>query len=332
MSRRRRPAPPIVSPSSSRRFPDWLWIGGILLTGVLLIAIVGYGLTTTAAREADHIQEAIESSGNCRSLPAFVGNPSFGFRSDQITASTAERDVMGFVLYDAERPEQGFQHPDGSWDDAGHLGAFAYDAVGNIYVAPTPRVSLLENPPKGSTTIWKVDSGSGHMAPYITIEAAAAPNERNPFGVMGLSYDCATNSLFVASVAGSTPSQELGRIVRIDLATKKMTTLLDGLDSIGLVIARVGGEPRLLYGLARSNEVWSVALNESGVVNGTPQFAFALDLVGATPTERVRKFDVYAGTIRMTMVPFAFTLQAGSEEQQRMATVRLRDGHWQYIP
>jgi hypothetical protein len=235
---------------------------------------------------------------------------------------------MGLVLYDAERPDQGFQHPDGSWDDAGHLGAFAYDGVGNIYVAPTPRVSLLENPPAGSTTIWRIESSTGHMAPYITIEAAAAPNERNPFGVMGLSYDCGTNSLIVSSVAGSTPGQERGRIVRVDLATRTTTTLLDGVDSIGLVIARIGGEQRLFYGLARSNEVWSISLDERGIVNGEPQFAFALDLVGATPGERVRKLDVDKGTLRMTMVPFAFTLQAGSEEQQRVASVYLDGGVW----
>jgi hypothetical protein len=325
---RRRPPPPIAQRSVSRRFPDRLWIGGVLLTGLLLIGIIGYGMRSTAATEAARMRDVIENRSDCRSLPAFVGNPSFGFRSEQITASTAERDVMGLVLYDAERPDQGFQHPDGSWDDAGHLGAFAYDGVGNIYVAPTPRVSLLENPPAGSTTIWRIESSTGHMAPYITIEAAAAPNERNPFGVMGLSYDCGTNSLIVSSVAGSTPGQERGRIVRVDLATRTTTTLLDGVDSIGLVIARIGGEQRLFYGLARSNEVWSISLDERGIVNGEPQFAFALDLVGATPGERVRKLDVDKGTLRMTMVPFAFTLQAGSEEQQRVASVYLDGGVW----
>jgi hypothetical protein len=300
----------------------------VLLTGLLLIGIIGYGMRSTAASEAARMRDMIESRSDCRSLPAFVGNPAFGFRSEQITASTAERAVMGLVLYDAARPEQGFQHPDGSWDDAGHVGAFAYDGIGNIYVAPTPRVSLLENPPTGSTTIWRIESSTGHMAPYMSIEAAAAPNERNPFGVMGLSYDCATNSLLVSSVAGSTPSQERGRIVRVDLATKTVTTLLDGVDSIGLVIARVGGEQRLFYGLARRNEVWSVSLNDSGTIHGAPQFAFALDVVGATPSERVRKLDVYEGTLRMTMVPFAFTLQAGSEEQQRVARVYLDGGLW----
>lgn len=314
-----------MRPSTRTQRFRWQLLIGLLLVGGLIA-----GIALVALRPAAPSAPALVSQGDCRSLPQFVAGGSLGF-AGQVTASTADRTAKGLVLFDSARPGQAFQHPDGSWDDAGYIGAFAYDADGNIYLAPTPRVSLVENPPAGQNTLWRIATDTGHMAPFVALPSAAPTNERNPFGVMGLSYDCHAGSVYAASVAGSTPSQELGQILRVPVATGQPSIVLAPVDAMGLAVVRLGDEQRLFFGLAREGAVWSVALDATGQAVGEAQRAFDLSLVGGLPSERVRKIDVVDGALRMTLVPFAFTLQAGSEDRQRRASVRPEGDGWAVV-
>ena len=107
----------------------------------------------TAASTAELLP--IGSASYCRSNPRFAAAAGLG---DVISVSTSERMIKGLVMYDANlQPDQVqlgapgvYQHP--TWDDAGYLGPVAADGAGNIFTAPSPRVSLLDNPPEGANT------------------------------------------------------------------------------------------------------------------------------------------------------------------------------------
>ena len=206
----------------------------------------------------------------CRKLPNFA--KSVGF-TEQAALSTSESQEKGLVLIDLADANHRYQHP--TWTQLGYLGPITYDSQGNVYVAPTPHVSLIENPPEQQTTIYRADTDTGELAEFLKLEPVTPPTG-HPFGVMGLTYDCDTNSLYATTVAGSTRREELGRIVRIDPSTGKVTGELPKTDAIGLAVFNGTTGKRLYFGSARNSEVRSVALDDQGNFSGPVRVEFKI--------------------------------------------------------
>jgi hypothetical protein len=200
--------------SCARRAPGrparrpWLLIAGI--TGALLVAalaVTAVMMRGSASAAGEAASRGFSAVTDCRGYPQFT--PGYGFKGGVII-STSLPERMGLILLDPAQEGKGFQHP--SWVKAGNLGPFTADKDGNIYVGPVPRVSLADNPPEGANTIWRVDTTSAEMQPFLKLPAAADPNERNPYGILGLAYDCDTGSIYASSVAGSGPASEVGPV------------------------------------------------------------------------------------------------------------------------
>lgn len=316
-------ATPAAAPASAR---TTLLIGLAAVVGLgVAIALIFFAVQALRGPQAPMLA-GVE---DCRGFPSFTTDPRYGFRGG-VVATTSVPDRMGLVLLDPARGGKGFQHPNGTWDDAGWLGPVVSDGEGNIYAGPVPRTSLVDNPPAGANTLWVLQSATGVFTSYLTLEGAAPPSERNPFGVMGLSFDCDTNQLYVSSVAGSGPTSELGRLSRISVKDKAAVTVKEGVDALGLAVVKVDGQKRLLYGLARVGEVWSVALDEAGNAVGEPRQEFALGNLGGED-DRVLRIDVDKdeNALRILTVPFAFTLQARSASLQQGYLARpSADGTW----
>jgi hypothetical protein len=319
-----RRARPVAAPP--RRSPGGL-IVGLLVGGLLLAAVailMARSMSPVAAPEAvatsAPIVAAPEATDACRALPAFTANPELGLGGGMALAT--DRPQMGLVLLTTRQPDQPYQHP--TWSQAGFLGAIAYDRDGNIYAAPTPRLSLADNPLEGATTLWRVDSASGEMAPFVTLPGAA--NERNPFGVLGLSYVCDLHWLYAGHVIGSTPTSELGGVFAVDLSDGALTPILEATDVMGLLVVRVGTGYELYMGLARSPEVLALPLDANGMPAGPPRLLLDLTEAGATPSERARKLRLVEGELVADLVPFNYSLQtSAAAEPNRIAA-------WRYDP
>jgi hypothetical protein len=190
-------------------------------------------------------------------------------------------------------------------------------AEGNIYVAPAPRVNLYDNPPEQQNTIYKVDTDTGELAEYIRLPFAAPMPPENPFGIIGLAYDCDTNSLYAASVYGSGKDAEVGIIYQVDLDTGKVASQLKNIDAFGLgVFNRIAGK-RLYFGLTRKSEVWSVALGDDGMIRGKPRFEFSMAGWGADGDDKARRI-VFRKADEMFVrgSAFNYNLIAGTERIQ----------------
>jgi hypothetical protein len=274
--------------------------GVVVVLAVLALVVRGPAGAGGAAQGG-----GLRAVTECRGYPRFTRD--YGFRGGVIIATNLP-ERMGLVLLDPAQPGRGFQHP--SWVNAGYLGPFTTDEAGNIYVGPVPRVSLADNPPEGATTIWRVDTVSAEMTPYMRLEAAAAPNERNPFGILGMTFDCDTKSLYVASVAGSGPTSEVGRIVQIDPVRKRVVSQVPGIDALGIVVVRTTEGNRLFYGAAREHMIASIALDRRGAFVGEPRLEIDLADLGAEMQERARRIEVRDdGSLDITLVRFRFTLE-----------------------
>lgn len=257
----------------------------------------------------------------CHAMPAFIGNTGLG---RQVAIDTQQRGYTGIRLLNVQTGKA-WQHP--SWDDAGHVGAFVRDRDGHIYLAATPEVSLAENPPELQNRIYRIDAQTGEMALWMELPAVALPSQANPFGTMGLFYDCDTNSLYASSLAGSEPKQALGRIYRIDVASKQVASQLDNTDAIGVGVFNGAEYKRLYLGSARSSDVYSVALDAKGNFTSDVRHEFSLANLPDGNTTSVRKFDFGQDKqgqylMQVKEVEFGFRLMAENNLHKRMYVFR----------
>ncbi|HRW08655.1 MAG TPA: hypothetical protein P5121_26310 [Caldilineaceae bacterium] len=350
----------------------WLWSVAIALPVLILVAVLysqrdrasaltsGHGIppatlaesiaTSVAIAEAEtkappatdtaHPQWPVGPADYCRRHPRFARQLGFDERAILTTSSPAIKGLALIQPADAATQERVYQDP--TWDDAGYLGHMTFDPNGNVYVFPSPRVSLIDNPPEQQNTLYRVDSDSAQMSAMITLTADAPVSAANPFGLMGTTYDCDTASLYAATVAGSTASEEIGKIVRIDLATEAVVAELQGIDPFGLSVLNVankgeGATPtppetvvkRLYYGAARSAEVYSILLNERGDFVGQPTLELALPNSTLKPWRIVWDTN---GDMIVRAMPFDFNLIATSERIEiPFRFHRDAAGLWQWV-
>lgn len=252
---------------------------------------------------------------SCRAMPAFIKNTGLG---SQVAIDTQQQGYIGLRLLEPQTGKA-WQHP--SWDDAGHVGATTRDRQGNIYVAPTPEVSLAENPPELQNRIYQIDSQTGEMKLWLELPPAAKPSAANPFGVMGLFYDCDTNSLYVSSLAGSSAQQVKGRLYQVDVATAKVIDQIEQVDAIGVGVFNGLPHKRLYFGSARSSDVYSLPLDAQGQFVNQPRHEFALAALPNGNTTSVRRF-VFAKTnnayaLQVKELEFGYRLLAENNLKRR---------------
>lgn len=300
-----------------------------MMRKLLVMAAAACLLSACGKPDAGNFKPGV--ADGCRAMPAFIANTGMG---TQVAIDTQQQGYMGLRLV---QPQTGkaWQHP--TWDDAGHVGAFARDREGNIYVAPTPEVSLAENPPALQNRIYRIDAHSGEMALWLELPAVEPPSAANPFGVMGLFYDCDTDSLYASSLAGSTPKQANGRIYRIAVASKQVVGQLEQTDAIGVGVFNGAQQKRLYFGAARSSDAYSVGLDAKGDFTTDVRHEFALATLPDGNTTSVRKFEFAErqgqSVMQVKELEFGFRLLAENNPHRRMYRFSYQAGQdaWQFM-
>jgi hypothetical protein len=243
----------------------------------------------------------------------------FGFPGGGVLDTRAR---YGQGLWLRELDENGrivrsYQHP--SWTRAGYLGAFQRDDSGNVYLIPSPFISLLDNPVEKANILYRIDSRTGVMQPLVDLPALAPASPQNPYGLMDVTYDCDTHSLYVSSVFGSTYDQVAGTIFQIDPDTGEIKSTLERIDAFGLGVFNGVNGKRLYFGLARSPEIMSVALDENG--GFTQDFRSELSLLnqGFHRSEQAQSIT-FRGENQMVVrtTQFNFNLVAPTETRQTL--------------
>jgi hypothetical protein len=264
--------------------------------------------------------------GGCVRQPEFVRDLGFG---DQPLIGTSFRGVTGFAV---ANQSTGQLYQDPTWDDAGTLGAYVYDEFGDFYVGPAPFASLELNPPDKQSIVHRIDGEDAQMTPFLELPPALTPSTANPFGIMGMAYDCETRSLYVSSVAGSTAADEVGRIFRVDLNTGEIVDQIDNVDAFGVGVFNGVDGKRLYFGKARTAELFSVALDESGNFAGDPQMLFSTTALADGDNRKIRRITFDAQNVMtLTAIDFDFTLRVASVVENTIYTFDyIRDsGEWQ---
>ena len=223
--------------------------------------------------------------GTCRKVPDFIAQLNM---QQPAIDSKQQGHEGGLLIRDLRNQSHTWKHP--SWSQSGFLAAFDRDKNGNTYVAPLPYVSLKKNPPEKQNQIYIIENKTAQMKLYLKMPSTAIPNSNNPFGTMGVFYDCDTNSLYVSSVAGSTPRKENGIIYQIDLKTKKVISQLTHTDAVGIGILNTLKGKKLYFGYARKPYIYSINLDEKGRFIGKKKYELSLSNIQGGDTTVAKKF------------------------------------------
>lgn len=242
-----------------------------------------------------------------------------------------QKGYRGLRIIEYKEEGQMLQLP--SWSEYGWLGLYTLDRKGNIYLSPVPHESLKHNPLHEQNRILKLDGHSGQLSPFMDLPQAAPSTLRNPFGAMGLYFDCDNNSLYVSSVAGSDIKSEKGRIYQVDLKSKEIISQLDNVDAIGICTFNTKAGKRLFYGLARKAEIHSVLLDKKGQFTGESRKEFSLLEQEGGAFDKAHKITIKNNQMEIRANAFNFTLAASSDPQTNVYSFSYNRQHdkWEFI-
>jgi hypothetical protein len=263
----------------------------------------------SAPSNATQPELTLRPGDRCTGDPKFLEKIGFSKRALVDTTSTHR---IGLQVTDIQ--------PDGSrgrstqhdtWKQAGFLGRVQRDKEGNVYTYPVPNVTLTYNPVEKANIVYRIESETGVMTPFVELPKVAPATEQNPFGLLALALDCEQNALYASSVYGSTASTENGVIAKIDLTTKAVTIVKKNIDALSLLVAFDGRGKRLYVGTARDNAVVSYALKKDGTLADDESIEIKLDEIQAAQDKRPRVLRVDGrGRMYVRAIPFEYNLAA----------------------
>jgi hypothetical protein len=258
----------------------------------------------------------------CKSPPKYLPKAGFQPKRD-FGFSVAESGATGLSLVQFPRngaPYKRFSFP--SWSDAGHLGAVVTDKHGNCYVIPRPFINTLRNDPKLQNIVYKVDTETGDMKPFVELPSIRPVSPDNPYGLLGLALDCESDLLYASSVLGSDRLNVSGSIYAISPEGKVVSTLTH-VDAMGVGIGYLNGQKNLFYGNSRSSEVFRVALDQEGRFVGQPIHVLTLQHLGDRGDDKPRKIRFNTrGEMVVSGISFNFNLANSPEKLENVYNFR----------
>lgn len=286
---------------------------------ILLLALF---FLTHCKQEEKEVYSGSAAYEECKKTPAFVAQ--IGYNPQMSGFSTSERKVKGLTYVQfAENPDDKkiYQHP--SWKQYGSMGPMVLDELGNIYVAPVPVVNVLENKPEQQNIVYKVDAATQEMKTLLEIPATRKPTPENPYGILGLAYDCRSRLAFASTVMGSDRENELGLLCSFDLKTGKIIDKAEGIDAMGVGVNFLNQKNRLFFGKARTSEIWSVEVDKEGKFVGQARMEIVLEGLGPRGDDKARKIRFLPnGDMQVQAINFYFNLTAPTEKQETVYVFR----------
>ncbi len=302
-----------------------------------LVFVTLFSISGCGEKEKEIRYTGSQAFRDCKKQPAFVQN--LGFDLSRSAFSTSEKRIKGlsFIQFPSQAsPEDRklYQHP--SWTQNGWLGPMAIDANGNIYIAPVPVINVLDNPAEKQNNIYKVNTQTGEMSLFFQLPMETKPHELNPYGILGLVYDCEKDIILASTVAGSDREKVRGRIYSIQTkGTPSVIATLTETDAIGIGVNYLNGEKRVYYGEARTSDIYSVGMNPEGKFQEKPRIECSLADLGPRGDDKARKIRFnQEGDMVVMGVEFNFNLIAPTEKQETPYTFHydIFTRKWGYIP
>ncbi len=279
----------------------------------------------------------------CQKEPDFI--KTLGFNPLWTALSTSEKKLIGISLIEFEQldgqkspipsnPKKSIYQAD-SWKTVGYLSTIAFDINGNAYTIPTPLISMLYNPLEKLNTIYQLNAYTGVLNEWLTLPYSLKITSNNPFGLLGVAYDCTANLLMASSVSGSDRNNQKGVVYLIDVNTKKIIDTLNKKDVIALTVAYDENmQKRLYFGSARNGEIHSMPINKQRkLIKSKSRKELSIEGFGPRGDDKARKIKMIDRALIVNGVAFNYNLQASSEKPETVYTFKWNQSNkkWELV-
>jgi len=202
-------------------------------------------------------------------------------------------------------------HPK-QWEQYEHFSTYALDESGNIYLVPTPFISIRPTTFTLQKKIFKLDSRTGKISIFMDIDDVH-PNPKNPYGINAIAYDCDDHTLWVAAIDESDYQAQKGVIYHIDPRTRTILQRARGFDALTLAIVHARKGKYLLAGSARDNGLYAFAIEKGRILSKPFRLTQLPDA-----NEHIRKIKVKsADMLELQSIPFTYSLIARTAKKDR---------------
>ncbi len=263
--------------------------------------------TTPVAEVQQQDIGAFGEQRRCARLPRFLGK--LGIRQP-VVIDLSQKQFKGIALLHGKHLEK-VLHPR-QWEQYEHFSTYALDPSGNIYLVPTPFISIRPTTFTLQTKLFRLDSRTGKVGIFLTL-GDVHPSERNPYGLSSVVYDCDDHTLWVSAIDESDYRSQKGVIYHIDPKTKNVLTRHEGFDALTLARLDTQKGRFLLAGSARDNGLYAFRIVK-GVL--TEPVVKLLEIPNAS--ERIRRIKVRGPNhLELQTIPFSYSLIAQTAEHER---------------
>jgi len=203
------------------------------------------------------------------------------------------------------------------WEKYEHFSTYTLDRRGNIFLIPTPLISIRPTTFNLQKNLYQLDSRTGKLNIFMHFDDVH-PSSNNPYGLSAIAYDCDDNTLWVASLDETDYAQQHGVIYHIDIATKQILKRIDGVDALTLGIVKSKEGKYLLLGAARDNGLYAYDMAGLKDNNATvPKPKKLLEL--PNDNEHIRKIKIKGhNKLELQSIPFSYTLIAQTAKKDRL--------------
>jgi len=198
------------------------------------------------------------------------------------------------------------------WEQYEYYSTYTVDEKGNIFLIPTPFISITPTTFNLQKNIYQLDTKTGKISIFIHFDDVI-PSAQNPYGLNAVTYDCENKSLWVAAIDKSNYQAEKGRIYHINIKDKEVQSQIDNVDVLSMNIIKTSKGKFLLMGSARDNALYAYHLSD---VNKKYKRIKILELPLAN--ERIRKINIKSNNLlELQSLPFSYSLIAQSSKKER---------------
>ncbi len=198
------------------------------------------------------------------------------------------------------------------WQKYQYFSSYVLDEVGNIYLVPTPFISIQENTFELQENIYKIDSKTGKLSVFMHLDDVhSSPN--NPYGISSIAFDCEDKTLWVGAIDESDYDSQKGVIYHIDPKSKRVMQRIKGLDALSMIVLTTIKGKQLLVGSARDSGLYAFNIL-AGKLAEKPMKILELPLAN----EHIRKIKITGkNRLELQSIPFGYNLIAQSEKKYR---------------
>ncbi len=204
-------------------------------------------------------------------------------------------------------------HPK-QWEQYANFSTYALDVIGNLYLIPTPYISIHPSTFTLQKKLFRLDTTTGRVGIFMTFDDVR-PRPDNPYGLSAVAYDCSDHTLWVASIDESSYQHSRGVIYHVDPATKRILQRVEGFDALTLRVIHAHKGTFLLAGSARDNGLYAFDISAEKGLASTPHKILELP----DPNGRIRKINLQAkNQLELQAIPFSYSLVAQAAKEDRI--------------